>query len=76
MRSIVAFGFFILVSGCQNKVTQEDIALLNGYWEIEKVLKIKNEPKGKKKYFVKWVGHDDSHNSWVSADKFKRAPSK
>lgn len=50
--------------------------LRDQYWEIEKILKIKSEPGGKKKYFVKWVGHDDSHNSWVSADKFKRTPSK
>lgn len=45
MKRIVAFGFFILVSGCQNKVTQEDIALLNGYWEIEKVTMANGQTK-------------------------------
>lgn len=43
------------------------------YWEIESVLKTKNSRDGKKQYFVKWKGHDDSHNSWVSADHFKQS---
>lgn len=42
------------------------------FWEIEKILKIKTLPDKTKKYFVKWVGHDDSHNSWISADKMKQ----
>jgi transposase InsO family protein len=41
------------------------------YWKIEKVIKTKQSESGKKSYFVKWDGFDDSHNSWVSADKMK-----
>lgn len=43
------------------------------YWEIETVLKTKIGRDGKKQYFVKWKGHDDTHNSWVSAGSFKQS---
>ena len=41
------------------------------YWTIEKILKTKQTSGGKKQFFVKWNGFDESHNSWVSADKMK-----
>jgi len=34
----MSFGIFLLLVGCQNKVSQEELTLLNGYWEIEKVI--------------------------------------
>lgn len=39
MRNIVGFLFisFLFVS-CQQKIKKEDIAKINGYWEIEKVV--------------------------------------
>jgi transposase InsO family protein len=40
------------------------------FWTIEKVIKTKSVG-GKKTFFVKWEGFDDSHNSWVSADQMK-----
>ena len=39
MKNIVGFLFvsFLLIS-CQQKIKTEDIAKINGYWEIEKVI--------------------------------------
>ena len=37
MKNIVTFGIFILLVACQNKVSEEELSPLNGYWEIEKV---------------------------------------
>ena len=37
MNKIVFFGIFLMLVACQNKLSQEDLTLLNGYWEIEKV---------------------------------------
>ena len=37
------------------------------YFEIEKILKTRTVGK-KKEYFVKFVGHNDSFNEWVSED--------
>ena len=37
MNKIVSFGIFLMLVACQNKVSQEELTLLNGYWEIEKV---------------------------------------
>ncbi|MGB5498887.1 MAG: hypothetical protein WBM77_08165 [Maribacter sp.] len=37
MNKVVSLGIFLLLVACQNKVTQEELTLLNGYWEIEKV---------------------------------------
>lgn len=39
MKNIVGFLFisFLFIS-CQQKIKQEDIAKINGYWEIEKVV--------------------------------------
>lgn len=44
MRAIAIFIFFIFV-GCTQKVTREDLANLNGYWEIEKVIFPNGESK-------------------------------
>ena len=38
MKKLLSFGVFMLLIGCQNKVTLDAIELLNGYWEIEKVI--------------------------------------
>lgn len=40
------------------------------YWKIDKVIKTKTV-SGKKHFFVKWKDYDESHNSWVSAEKIK-----
>jgi transposase InsO family protein len=40
------------------------------YWKIEKIIKTKTID-AKKQFFVKWKDFDDSHNSWVSAEKMK-----
>ena len=37
MNKFISFGIFLLVVACQNKISQEELTLLNGYWEIEKV---------------------------------------
>ena len=37
MNKIVSFGIFLMLVACQNKLSQEDLTLLKGYWEIEKV---------------------------------------
>ena len=36
-------------------------------FKIEKVLR-RRKHKGKNQIFVKWLGWDDSHNSWIDAD--------
>ncbi|MBT8297496.1 MAG: hypothetical protein KJO52_04105 [Maribacter sp.] len=38
MNKIAVFGIFILLLACQNKIAEQELALLNGYWEIEKVI--------------------------------------
>ena len=48
-----------------------ETSLDDQYWKIENVVKTKQSTGGKKMYLVKWEGFDDSHNSWVSADKMK-----
>ena len=37
MNKIVPFGIFLMLVACQNKISQEKLSFLNGYWEIEKV---------------------------------------
>ena len=37
------------------------------YFEIDKILKTRTVGK-RKEYFVKFVGHNDSFNEWVSED--------
>ena len=38
MKRLISIAFLLLLSACQQKVTPNDIANLNGYWEIEKVV--------------------------------------
>jgi hypothetical protein len=38
MKKIFSISLLILLSACHQKVTPNDIANLNGYWEIEKVV--------------------------------------
>ena len=38
MKKIVSIALLLLFSACHQKVTSNDIAYLNGYWEIEKVV--------------------------------------
>lgn len=44
MRKIVILIAFLIVS-CTQNIKNEDIQLINGYWEIEKVESVKNEIK-------------------------------
>ena len=37
MNKVVSFGIILMLVACQNKVSHEELTLLNGYWEIEKV---------------------------------------
>ena len=43
-KLIVLFGVMLFVS-CQQQIKQDDIAKLNGYWEISSVTKIDGEKK-------------------------------
>lgn len=45
MRKIVLGFVFFLVISCTSKVTKEDIAKLNGYWEIQQVKMATGETK-------------------------------
>ena len=38
-------------------------------YEIEKIIKKKNTKNGMK-YFVKWKGFNNKHNSWINNDNF------
>lgn len=35
------------------------------YWKIEKIIKTRKGASGRRESLVKWVGYDDSFNSWV-----------
>ena len=49
MKNTVILFFFFVLSSCHQKITQQDVAKINGYWEIEKV----NLPDGtEKKYTI------------------------
>ena len=37
MKKIVIVVFIFVFSSCHQKISQQDIAKINGYWEIEKV---------------------------------------
>lgn len=47
MKSIFYFLVFILIGSCQSKPDQDDLAYLNGYWEIDQVV----FPDGTKKVY-------------------------
>lgn len=38
MKKTVAILLLFVLSSCHQKITQQDISKLNGYWEIEKVV--------------------------------------
>ncbi len=38
MNKAYFFFLILLISSCRQKITQQDIEKLNGYWEIEKVV--------------------------------------
>jgi hypothetical protein len=38
MKKLIPIALLVLLSACHQKVTSNDIANLNGYWEIEKVV--------------------------------------
>ena len=35
-------------------------------YRIEKILKTKKDKNGKIKYYIKWLGHPESQNSWIN----------
>jgi hypothetical protein len=37
MKKIIPLVLLVLLASCANSVTEDQLALLNGYWEIEKV---------------------------------------
>jgi len=41
--ALIVFSLFL--TSCQTKISKEDIALLNGYWQIEKVVTANGEQK-------------------------------
>jgi hypothetical protein len=41
----------------------------NKIYEIEKIIKKKNTKNGVK-YFVKWKGFNNKHNSWINSNNF------
>ena len=44
---------------------------LAGYFKVEAVIR-QRKRKGRKEYFVKWLGYPESFNSWVSEDEMKK----
>ena len=44
---------------------------LDDFWKVEKVLQTTGV-RGKKRHLVKWEGHDDTFNSWVSDKDIKK----
>tara|TARA_R110002049_G_scaffold269195_2_gene446009 strand:- start:120 stop:539 length:420 start_codon:yes stop_codon:yes gene_type:complete len=38
MKKIIFASLILILTGCSNTVTKEDLPLLNGYWEISKVI--------------------------------------
>lgn len=45
MKRLLFFGILVMLSACQRKVSQADLAHLNGYWEIEKVIMANGQTK-------------------------------
>jgi len=44
--------------------------LPEGVFEVERILKVRMVGKGRREFFVKWVGYDDSENSWIELSNF------
>lgn len=66
-------GNIIMGSYYENEIQKiPSESLQHQYWNVDKILQTKTVA-GKKMFFVKWEGHDDTHNSWISADQFKQA---
>lgn len=42
------------------------------YWRVEKILRSRGKG-AKKEYFVKWMGYDDSYNTWITKKAFKKS---
>ena len=42
-----------------------------GIYRVEKILK-ERKVNNKKQYFVKWLNHDNTHNSWIEANQLLR----
>lgn len=69
----------ILLQKYDNKnINQLDNIFLNLYneiknkkkiYDIEKIIKKKNTKNGMK-YYVKWKGYCDTHNSWITKNNF------
>ncbi len=38
MRFFLSFGCLLFLAGCANSISTDSLPLLNGYWEIEKVV--------------------------------------
>ena len=47
----------------ENEITK--MIVEDGIYKVEKVLKSRLRPGGKKQHFVKWMGFNDTHNSWI-----------
>jgi transposase InsO family protein len=48
-----------------------EIDIKKQYWKIEKFIRYRTSASGKREALVKWLGYDDSFNSWISADDVK-----
>ena len=42
-------------------------------YKIEKILKTRKKKNGEKVYYVKWMGYDSTHNSWVNEEDITEA---
>lgn len=46
------------------KASITEAPINNQIWEVEKIVEHKKLKNGKYKYLVKWVGYNDSDNTW------------
>lgn len=54
------------------KAEQSEAAIENNQiWEVSKIVDHKTLKNGKHKYLVKWVGYDDSFNTWEPQDNLR-----
>jgi transposase InsO family protein len=45
-----------------------DVDMKKQFWKIEKFIRYRTLPSGKKQGLVKWLNYDDKYNSWVTID--------
>ncbi|EAR01007.1 hypothetical protein [Maribacter sp. HTCC2170] len=45
MKKVVSLVLLLLIMACKNEVSQDKLILLNGYWEIEKVVMANGQTK-------------------------------